>query len=642
MTNDTRVVEEVQSQDSLRALLKDISQARIAVIGDFCLDVYWFADMAASELSVETSLPTRPVASQRCSLGGAGNVVNNLVALGCRQVRAYGVLGNDPWGREMLHLLADLGVNTSAMLTDADRWATLTYIKPHVDEKEVNRFDFGNFNALSDATAGRLLDQLRQDLDQLDVVVINQQVPQGIHTPFLRQKLAELIQAAPEKIFVVDSRHYSDDYQGAYLKINDHEAARMSGIERPYDSLILKSEAVAAAEQIYARTRKPVLITRGRRGCLVRDERGLFEIPGIQVMGKIDTVGAGDSMLAGIASVLATRRDPVLAGTLGNFVASITIQKLHQTGTASPEEILAIANYPDYIYRPEIAEDPRQARYYAGSEIEVISEVRPGLRITHAIFDHDGTISTLRQGWELIMEPMMVRAILGPKFDSADESLYQQVVSHVRSFIDKSTGIQTLIQMQGLVKMVREFGCVPEPEILDEFGYKKIYNDGLIEVVSQRLDKLQRGELSIEDFTVKNAVAFITALHKAGVRLYLASGTDEVDVVAEVKALGYAHIFEGGVYGAVGDVTKEAKREVLERILKDIGQAGGDVITFGDGPVEIRETHKRGGITVGVASDEVRRYGLEPSKRARLIRAGADLIIPDYSQMDRLLGLLNL
>jgi len=66
------------------------------------------------------------------------------------------------------------------------------------------------------------------------------------------------------------------------------------------------------------------------------------------------------------------------------------------------------------------------------------------------------------------------------------------------------------------------------------------------------------------------------------------------------------------------------------------------LVTFGDGPVEIRETHKRGGFTVGVAGDEIRRYGLDASKRSRLIRAGADLIVPDFSQIDRMLQLLGI
>src|SRR5690606_21931111 len=115
----------------------------------------------------------------------------------------------------------------------------------------------------------------------------------------------------------------------------------------------------------------------------------------------------------------------------------------------------------------------------------------------------------------------------------------------------------------------------------------------------------------------------------------------EADVVAEAHALGYAGLFEGRIYGAVGDINVEAKQVVLTRLIKEQGLAGPELVTFGDGPVEIRLTHRAGGIAVGVASDEIRRFGLNPVKRSRLIRAGADLIVPDYGELRQLLEILG-
>jgi hypothetical protein len=107
--------------------------------------------------------------------------------------------------------------------------------------------------------------------------------------------------------------------------------------------------------------------------------------------------------------------------------------------------------------------------------------------------------------------------------------------------------------------------------------------------------------------------------------------------------LGYGELFAGRIYGAVGDISHEPKLKALEAILRDIEKAGrGKFVMFGDGPVEIRETHHRGGYTVGVASDEVRRSGLNLVKRSRLIQAGADLIVSDFSEMDRLIRLFFL
>ena len=81
---------------------------------------------------------------------------------------------------------------------------------------------------------------------------------------------------------------------------------------------------------------------------------------------------------------------------------------------------------------------------------------------------------------------------------------------------------------------------------------------------------------------------------------------------------------------------------MLERILDDIGAVDQSIVTFGDGPVEIRETQCRGGVAVGVASDEVRRSGLNPRKRSRLIKAGACLVVPDFSEAEMILDLLRL
>jgi phosphoglycolate phosphatase-like HAD superfamily hydrolase len=298
---------------------------------------------------------------------------------------------------------------------------------------------------------------------------------------------------------------------------------------------------------------------------------------------------------------------------------------------------------PDFVYSPELAEDIRHAKYLNDSEIEIITEWPAALNISHAIFDHDGTISTLREGWEQIMVPMMLKAIMGKQFHDADEALYHKVHTRVIDFVDKTTGIQTLVQMKGLVELVREFGLVPEDQILDEFGYKEIYNDELLKMVRVREAKIARGELALEDFTLKNAVKLLEKMHKAGITLYLASGTDEEDVKNEARILGYDHLFEGGIYGAVGDITKEAKKIVLDRILTNIGEwKTGQVAAFGDGPVEIRETRKRGGVTIGIASNEMKRYSLNESKRSRLIKAGADIIVPDFSQLPKLLELLNI
>ena len=631
------------TREKLQKLLDDIKSVKVAVVGDFCLDAYWFIDESMSEISVETNQVTRPVSKQRYTPGGAGNVANNLAAIGVKEVMAFGVTGNDPFGTAMVGILKESGINTDNLLVQTDNWATHTYAKPYIEENELNRVDFGNFNHLAKETADNLIDKLTSAVNIADAVIINQQVPSGIHTDYFKKRIVEVILKYPGKIFIADSRNFNDFYTGSLRKMNDTEALRLCGKIRKPDELIPIDELKQAADELLDRYHKPLFITRGARGSVTVDSKGITEIPGLLIMSNVDTVGAGDSYLAGAASALAAGYDMSDAATFGTFVAGVTVQKLFQTGTATPEEILAIGSDPDYLFLPELAEEIRYAGYLQNSGIEIVTKWKEKPEIKHAIFDHDGTISTLREGWELIMAPMMIKSILGDHYNEVDDGTYRKIKSGVQEYIDKTTGIQTLAQMHGLLGMINEYGFVPAAKMLDAEGYKKIFNDELLKMVRAREKKYAGKELGLEDVTIKNSIPFLKRLFESGVKLYLASGTDVEDVITEANALGYAHLFEGRIFGSVGDIHRDAKKIVLDHILDAIGEsASGKLVTFGDGPVEIRETRKRGGVTVGVASNEIRRYGLNENKRTRLIKAGADLIIPDFSEYNLLIGLFNL
>ncbi|HUX21693.1 MAG TPA: PfkB family carbohydrate kinase [Spirochaetia bacterium] len=624
---------------NIEEILSAIPRVKIGVVGDFCLDFYQFVDMSDSEISVETGLETLPVREVRYSLGGAGNVVNNLSALGARGVRCFGVVGNDPHGELLARLLRETGADPSGVLVQSDAWLTQTYTKVMVGEHENPRIDWGNYNRLAPEIEGQLVSRLRASAAGLDLLIINQQLLHGIHTPVLREALAA-ISGGGSLLCISDSRDFGDEYKGSIRKLNDNEGIRLcgSGEPQPEDD---GSGLDRIVEHLWRRWRSPVLLTRGERGCLVRDKSGFLEIPGIVISGPIDTVGAGDSMLAGTAAALAAGKGLHEAAGLGNLVAAITVKKLHQTGTATPDEIRELARTAVYRFHPEIAAMPSRARYHGDSRIEVVTSVPSGRRFTHVIFDNDGTLSTLRQGWEEVMEPMMVKAILGDAADTVGESAYLEVVSRVREYIDRTTGVQTLIQMHGLVELVRELGYVPSAAILDPKGYKEIFNRELMLQVNQRIRQLESGELEPKDFLVKGAVEFVTALVERGVVAHLASGTDHDDVKREAESLGFAALFGEAIHGSVGDIENDPKKRVIETILNQIGrQAGPEILTFGDGPVEIRETQSRGGYAVGVASNELRRFGLNPAKRKRLIEAGADLVVSDFTQRERLLALL--
>ncbi len=649
-------------QKRIREILAKIENVAVAVYGDFCLDAYWMLDAKGSEESEETGLRARAVARQYYSLGGASNVVANLAALKPRKILVIGVIGDDIFGRELRRQFDQLGVDTTHLVVQRGSFDTVTFGKPYLEETEEPRIDFGFFNKRSAATDRALLEGVRHALQNADAMIANQQVPGGITNLGFIDELNKLFREFSDKIVVLDSRHYGDKFQHIYRKTNDREAARLNGVQVGREDVVPLADVRKYAQNLYRQFNRPVFLTRGARGILAVDSGGVHEVPGLQLLKKLDPVGAGDTVTSALALCLGAGVPPAEAAEFANFAAAVTVQKLFQTGTANGEEILAVAKDPDFIYRPELAEDRRKARCVPETEIEICEEagwrleaggrrdlarslqptadsLRPSL-IRHAVFDNDGTISTLRQGWEEIMAPVMMKAILGDRYQRADENLYQKVRRRVLDYIDQSTGVQTLIQMEALVGMVREFGLVPPEKVLDRFGYKKLYNDALMEMVSERIARLRSGRLDVTDFTVKGAVAFAQALRQRGVTLYLASGTDHADVVAESTALGFADLFNGGIYGATGDLDNCSKRMVLDRILAENRLSGPELAVFGDGPVELRECRKRGGRAIGVASDEIRRHGLNPGKRARLIKAGAHVIIPDFSQTSELLALL--
>ena len=624
----------------LDEILGGFSRLRIGVLGDFCIDAYWLLDQTHVERSLETAKPTNAICEQSYSLGGAGNVVSNLVALGIGEVAAFGVIGDDIFGREMLDLMRRQEVQTAGMIVQRKDWATAVYAKPYVDLEELERFDFGRFNKITDGTADRLLASVEEEMKSLNALVINQQLKQGIHSDYLIAGLQALVDRHPNRVFLLDARDISDRYRGMIFKLNASEAARLCGEERVVNQAITVEELTGYAAQISVRTGREVIITRSDRGIMAYDRPAVYQVPGILVIGLTDPVGAGDTTASAITASLAGGASMAEAIEVGNFAAGVTVRKLRQTGTATQSEIKELAASCDYVYHPETAEDFRKRKVWRDSEIEIITQL-PSSSVKHVIFDHDGTVSTLREGWEQIMEPVMVKAILGKHYIDAPEELYQRILRRVREYIEQSTGIETIVQMQTLESMVRQYGQVPAEEILDAAGYKQIYNEALMEMVRKRTSKLRRGELNPSDFTVKGAREFLQSLFDQGVTLYLASGTDQGDVEQEALTLGYAPLFEGRVYGWAGKGSVSAKKMVIEKILRENQLSGEELACIGDGPVELRLAKRVGGLAIGVASDEVRRYGLNVSKRTRLVKAGADMVIPDFSQRAMLLELLT-
>ena len=120
----------------------------------------------------------------------------------------------------------------------------------------------------------------------------------------------------------------------------------------------------------------------------------------------------------------------------------------------------------------------------------------------------------------------------------------------------------------------------------------------------------------------------------------MASGTDEVDVVAEAELLGVAEYFNSGIYGAK-DTMKDCSKEIVIRQILDENKIGGsDLISFGDGYIEVQLVKDIGGYAVAVATDEARKKGVDAWKRKRLLSAQADVVIPDFAEPEKLIDFI--
>ena len=267
-----------------------------------------------------------------------------------------------------------------------------------------------------------------------------------------------------------------------------------------------------------------------------------------------------------------------------------------------------------------------------GADIEIIHDSPRG-NFKHILFDFDGTISLLREGWQDIMTPLCVEMICGGPSDDAE------VLRAVETMIDETTGIQTIFQMERLREMVREFGRVPEDEILDPPGYKEIYNDRLLVPVRERLARLASGERSVADFTVDGVHDFLDRLKQRGAEMYVFSGTDRDDVRRECATLEAAPYFNE-IWGALPSVDEYSKEKVIREIMAEHGLHGGEVMAVGDGPVELRNIKDAGGYAIGVCSDEKTGRGWDLAKRDRLVNAGADILVPDFLEAERLTAYL--
>ncbi len=253
---------------------------------------------------------------------------------------------------------------------------------------------------------------------------------------------------------------------------------------------------------------------------------------------------------------------------------------------------------------------------------------RPG--ITHVLFDFDGTLSIVREGWPEVMVPMFVEML--PRVAGETDGQRRQMCL---DDIMRLNGKQTIYQMIQLADRIKERGGTPQ----EPLWYKHEYLRRLDERIAGRKEAVRSGSLNRDSLLVHGSRALLEGLLKRGLTLYLASGTDEVFVKEEAALLDVARYFGTHIYGAQDNYQNFSKKMVIERILRENSIPGDRLLAFGDGYVEIQNTREAGGLAIAVASDEANNGSgkVDEWKRQRLLGVGADVVVPDYRDAEALL-----
>lgn len=321
----------------LQDLLNNFPGVTVLVVGDFFLDKYLDIDPRLSEPSLETGLEAYQVTSVRRYPGAAGTVVNNLRALDVNVI-VLGVVGEDGEGEDLRRGLDLIGVEGDGLIRAPGRF-TPTYLKPMLRQgntpaRELNRFDTKNRTPLPAEIETEVVTRLHSLFRRPLGIVISDQVSEpncGVITDRVRLALSELARANSATIVLADSRERIGEFRDVMLKPNSREATHATGL----------ADLADAGRELCRRAHHPVVVTHGDRGMYLFELESEQHIPAIPVAGPIDVVGAGDSAMAGLVAGLCAGGTLAESALMGNLIASVTIQQLGVTGTATRDQIFA-------------------------------------------------------------------------------------------------------------------------------------------------------------------------------------------------------------------------------------------------------------------------------------------------------------
>ncbi|MGL6074974.1 MAG: HAD family hydrolase [Fimbriiglobus sp.] len=246
-----------------------------------------------------------------------------------------------------------------------------------------------------------------------------------------------------------------------------------------------------------------------------------------------------------------------------------------------------------------------------------------------AMFDFDGTLSLLREGWSRIMAELGRDEIHAQHLVAPPDA---ELLPMIEREVLLLSGKPSIFQMERIAEDIRSRGGVaPNPQtLLVEFHRR------LFAAVGHRKGAVHQGESWVPLGTHQ----LLRNLQARGVVLYLASGTRIDHVRLEANLLMVDHFFEDRVYAPAPDSSDFRKADVVNRILQEVGIPGEALLGVGDGYSETVEVKRVGGTAIGIASEEPPRTGCHAMKRQMLLDLGADLIVPHFAMQRELVAWL--
>ena len=272
-------------------------------------------------------MPIVNVKRESTTLGGAGNVVQNLVSLGAK-VMVAGVIGADTFGRQLSEILENEGVKTDAVVTDNSR-STTVKTRVLAGSHQLVRVDREVTDPLSKEIEERLFSTLKLDIDKADIVVLSD-YNKGLFSPDVAQRIIRLAAERGKKVLVDPKGLNYQKYKGAYLiKPNRKELAEAAKVEKINNITELRD----AAKIIFEQTATTYLVvTLSEEGMAIVTERGSRLLP-VKATEVFDVTGAGDTVIATIAYFVASGFSLEDACELANHAAAIVIRHIGSATT---------------------------------------------------------------------------------------------------------------------------------------------------------------------------------------------------------------------------------------------------------------------------------------------------------------------